>query len=36
MLIFFFNPDPADYNYFRFQPVLFVDQITVIGNEMCV
>ena len=30
------NPYPADHDYCRFQSVLLVDQITVIGNEMCV
>ena len=30
------NPYPADHDYCRFQPVLLVDQITDIGNEMCV
>ena len=30
-----FNPYPADHDYCRFQFVLFVDQITGIGNKMC-
>ena len=29
------NPYPADHDFVRFQPILLVDQITVIGNEMC-
>ena len=28
------NPYPADHDYCRFQSVLFVDQITVIGKRM--
>ena len=28
------NPYPADHDYCRFQPVLLVDQITDIGNEI--
>ena len=31
-----YNPYPADHDYCRFQYVLLVDQITIIGNEMCV
>ena len=30
------NPYPADQDYCRFLFVLFVDQITEIGNKMCV
>ena len=30
------NHLPADHDYCRFYPVLVVDQITDIGNEMCV
>ena len=30
------NPYPADLDYCRFYSVLLVEQITVIGNEMCV
>ena len=30
------NPYPAYHDYCRFQFVLLVEQITVIGNEMCV
>ena len=30
-----FNPYPADHDYCRFKSVLLVDEITVIGNEMC-
>ena len=33
---FYVSPYPADHDYCRFWSVLFVDQITVIGNEMCV
>ena len=33
---FLYNPYPADHDYCRFQSVLLVDHITVIGNEMCV
>ena len=30
------NPLPADHDYVRFYSSLLVDQITVIGHEMCV
>ena len=30
------NPYPAHHDYCRFQPVLFVDKMTVIENEMFV
>ena len=30
------EPYPADHDYCRFLSVLLVDQITVIGNDMCV
>ena len=37
-LYFFTSPNPyhADHNYWRFQPIFSVDQISVIGKEMCV
>ena len=34
--IYAVNSYPADRDYCRFHSVLLVDQITVIGNEMCV
>ena len=30
------NLFPADHDYCRFQIILFIDQITAIGNGMCV
>ena len=30
-----FNTSPSDRDYSRFQSVLLVKQITIIGNDMC-